>query len=55
VSAKYHPVVEVLDIKQQGRKTVLAGRVSGDFPSSPVELHYTFTPSGGKIERLEIA
>ena len=54
VSANYHPIAEVLDITRKGRKTVLAGRVSGDFPNSPVELHYTFTQSGGKIERLEI-
>ena len=55
VSAKYRPTVEVLGVTQTGSKTVLAGRVSGDFPNSPLELRYAFTVNGGKIERLEIA
>jgi hypothetical protein len=29
--------------------------VTGDFPGSPVDLHYRFTLEGGKIARLEIA
>ena len=55
VSAKYRPTVEVLDVTRTGGTTVLAGRVSGDFPNSPVKLRYAFTLSGGKIGRLEIA
>jgi hypothetical protein len=35
-------------------KTIVAGRVSGDFPGSPVELLYVFTLGGEKIARLEI-
>ena len=54
VSGKYHPNVQVLDVSHDGSVTVVAGRVSGDFPNSPVELRYAFTLSGGKIERLEI-
>jgi hypothetical protein len=54
VSEKYRPNIEVLDARQIGGVTVVAGRVSGDFPNSPVELCYAFTLSGGKIERLEI-
>jgi hypothetical protein len=55
VSAKYRPIVEVLDVTRTAGTTVLAGRVSGNFPNSPLELRYAFTLDGGKIERLEIA
>jgi hypothetical protein len=55
VSAKYRPTVEVLGVTRTADTTVLAGRVSGDFPNSPLELRYAFTLDGGKIERLEIA
>jgi ketosteroid isomerase-like protein len=54
VSAKYRPTVEVLGVTRSGDTTVLAGRVSGDFPGSPIELRYAFTLTAGKIERLEI-
>ena len=54
-SAKYRPIVEVLGVMRTGDTTVLAGRVSGDFPNSPLELRYAFTLNGGKIARLEIA
>lgn len=55
VSEKYRPTLEVLDVAQRGGTTVLAARVSGHFPGSPIELRYAFTLKGGKIERLEIA
>ena len=55
VSKKYGPTVEVHDVAQKGGATVVAGRVSGHFPGSPIELRYAFTLRGGKIERLEIA
>jgi ketosteroid isomerase-like protein len=55
VSRKYRPTVEALDVTQTDGKTILSGRVSGDFPGSPIELRYAFTLNGGKIERLEIA
>jgi|SRR5882672_2197175 len=55
VSKKYRPTVETLDIAQADGRTILTGRVSGDFPGSPVELRYVFTLNGGKIERLEIS
>ena len=51
---KYHPIVEVLDAAQVDGRTVVTGRVSGDFPGSPVELRYAFTLAGDKISRLEI-
>jgi len=55
VSKKYHPTVEALDVAQSDGKTILSGRVSGDFPGSPIDLRYVFTLNGGKIERLEIS
>ena len=56
VSAKYRPTVEVLSVAEtNGETTVLRGRVSGDFPGSPVELRYVFKAKGEKIERLEIS
>ena len=55
VSKKYRASVETLNATQAEGKTILMGRVSGDFPGSPVELRYVFTLNGGKIERLEIS
>jgi uncharacterized protein (TIGR02246 family) len=54
VSAKYRPTVDVIDIAETDDKTIVIGRVSGDFPGSPIELRYTFTLAGDKIARLEI-
>jgi hypothetical protein len=55
VSTKYRPTVEVLEVAHTDDGTILTGRVSGDFPGSPIELRYVFTVNGEKIERLEIA
>lgn len=55
VGSKYRPTVEVLDLAQAPDKTILIGRVSGDFPGSPIDLRYIFTVTAGKIERLEIS
>ncbi len=54
VVKKYRPTVEVLDVGESDGKTIVKGRVSGDFPGSPVELRYAFTLEGEKIARLEI-
>jgi ketosteroid isomerase-like protein len=55
VSNKYHPTVEALGVAQTEGNTILSGRVSGDFPGSPIDLRYVFTLAGGKIECLEIS
>ena len=55
VSKKYRPTVEALDVAHTDGRTILTGRVSGDFPGSPIELRYVFTLNGEKIERLEIS
>jgi hypothetical protein len=54
VSEKYRPAVEVIDIAEMDDKTIVTGRVAGNFPGSPVELRYAFTLAGEKIARLEI-
>src|ERR1700752_4102584 len=54
-SRKYRPTLEVLDVSHAGDTTVIAGRVSGDFPNSPVELRYAFTLQDEKIRCLKIA
>jgi hypothetical protein len=55
VSKKYRPTVETLDVALADGKTILTGRVSGNFPGSPVDLRYVFTLDGERIERLEIS
>ena len=55
VSEKYRSTVEALDVARMEGKTILTGRVSGDFPGSPIDLRYVFTLAGGKIECLEIS
>lgn len=47
---KYRVTVAITDVA----KTVVTGRVSGNFPGSPVELRYAVTLAGDKIARLEI-
>jgi hypothetical protein len=54
VSARYRPVVEVLEVAGSDGRTVVTGRVAGDFPGSPIELRFAFTLAGGRIARLEI-
>jgi len=51
---KYHHSVQPLEAKDRDGKTVVIGRVSGDFPGSPVNLQHIFAISAGKITSLEI-
>jgi len=55
VSAKFRYSVEPLGVHVSGDQATVTGRVTGDFPGSPVELQYHFTLDGDKIARLEIA
>ena len=54
-SAKFRYTVERLGVHVSGDQTTVTGRVTGDFPGSPVDLQYRFTLEGDKIARLEIA
>jgi ketosteroid isomerase-like protein len=51
---KYRVTVVVTEVNEADGKTVVTGQVSGNFPGSPVQLHYNFTLDGEKIARLEI-
>jgi len=54
-SAKFRYTVDQLGAQVSGNQTTVTGRVTGDFPGSPVDLQYHFTLEGDKIARLEIA
>ena len=52
--AKYHHTVVPLSATERDGATVVIGRVSGEFPGSPVELHHAFRIDGEQIVSLEI-
>src|SRR6476619_2014812 len=54
-SARFRYTVARLGALVSGDQTTVTGRVTGDFPGSPVDLRYHFTLEGDKIARLEIA
>ena len=51
---KYQHRVEPLESAEREAKTVVRGKVSGNFPNSPVTLEHIFALEGGKIASLEI-
>jgi ketosteroid isomerase-like protein len=51
---KYHHTVEPLEVREEAGNIIVTGRVSGDFPGSPVDLQHVFQLRGGKIASLEI-
>ena len=51
---KYHHTVEPIDAVERDGKTVVIGKVSGNFPNSPVTLEHIFGLEGEKIASLEI-
>jgi hypothetical protein len=51
---KYHHTVEPISAVERGGNTVVTGRVSGNFPNSPVTLEHIFRLEGDKIASLEI-
>ncbi|SRR5258706_9046535 len=51
---KYHHTVEPLEIREEADSIIVIGRVSGDFPGSPVDLQHLFQLRGGRIASLEI-
>jgi hypothetical protein len=52
---KYQPQVEVHGIEAADNGYAATGTVSGNFPGSPIPLHYTFTVCDGKISHLSIS
>jgi hypothetical protein len=51
---KYHHSVEPLAVVTRDGRVVVTGRVSGNFPGSPITLEHIFEIEGGKIASLEI-
>ena len=53
-SGKYQHQVEPLAISARDGKVVVRGKVSGNFPGSPINLDHIFKIDGDKIVSLEI-
>jgi hypothetical protein len=51
---KYHHVVEPLSVSTREGKVVVTGKVSGNFPGSPINLEHIFEIEGDRIVSLEI-
>lgn len=51
---KYRYMVEPVAVAETDGGAVLTGRVSGQFPGSPVELRYAFGLKDGRIATLQI-
>lgn len=54
-SAAYNYTSEPIALRPDGKRLIVTGRVTGDFPGSPVDLTYAFTLEGERIAVLEIA
>jgi hypothetical protein len=53
-SRKYHHTVEPLAVSARDGRVVVTGKVSGDFPGSPINLEHIFEIEDGRIVSLEI-
>ena len=51
---KYQHTVEPLSVIQRDGATIVAGKVAGDFPGSPITLDHVFHLEDDKISSLEI-
>lgn len=51
---KYGVTVDPREFSGEADRPIVAAHVSGNFPGSPVTLHYHFTLAGGAIAHLEI-
>ena len=51
---KYHHKVVPLKAVERDCKTVVIGKVSGNFPNSPIDLEHIFQLEGDRIASLEI-
>jgi len=52
--AKYRHSTEALAAERRDGIVVVSGKVSGDFPNSPVTLEFRFTLDGERIAGLDI-
>lgn len=53
-STKYSYAAEPFAIAEEGGRTIVPSRLTGNFPGSPVDLRYLFRLEGDKIAELEI-
>jgi hypothetical protein len=51
---KYRHTVEPVAVAERDGKVIVATKVSGDFPGSPVTLDFIYRLKDGKISSLEI-
>jgi hypothetical protein len=51
---KYSHTVEPLAIAERDGKVIVTGKVSGNFPGSPINLDHVFELRGDRIVSLEI-
>jgi hypothetical protein len=51
---KYHHTVEPLAVSTRDGRVVVTGKVSGDFPGSPINMEHIFQIEDGRIVSLEI-
>lgn len=54
VSVKYQYTIEPFACEQKDGKFVVTGRITGDFPGSPVVLRFFFGLEGDRIASLEV-
>jgi SnoaL-like domain len=52
--AKYHHVAKPFAVSHRGERVVVTVRLSGAFPSSPLDIDHAFELSDGQISYLEI-
>jgi len=53
-SAKYSYIAQPLGVEQKDGRYIVASRLTGNFPGSPIDLRYAFRLERGKIASLEI-
>ena len=53
-SASAQPQAAPTQVEVRGASVQMTGRVTGNFPGSPLDLDYTFLLQDGKISRLTI-
>jgi hypothetical protein len=53
-TAKYSYTSEPFAVEQQGGRYIVASRLTGNFPGSPLDLRFAFRLERGKIASLEI-
>ena len=50
----YRYTATVTAVEETADRTVAIAHLAGDFPGSPIDLHYRFALAQGRIARLEI-